>query len=93
MIGGEGGGDGLVGTTASVTQDLQYASSCSNSGPVSYALGGFLEAFAPKMHGMAAKSGGAVIGCGEATRAYLDGDTEMAAEAQSSARHVGDLGL
>ncbi|CAM4403101.1 DUF6507 family protein [Nocardiopsis rhodophaea] len=93
MIGGEDGGGGLVATTASVGEGLTYASSCANSSPISYALQGFLEAYGAKAGAMTAKSVSAVVGCGEATTAYINGDLEMATEAQSGAGHVSDLNL
>ncbi|CAM3765742.1 DUF6507 family protein [Nocardiopsis rhodophaea] len=91
--GGEDGEGGLVGTLTSMGKHLEYAGECAKSFPVNYALAEFAEHYGPQLNNMVAKTASAIDGCSTATRAYMNGNLEMAAEAQNNAGTVTDPDL
>ncbi|WP_159941377.1 MULTISPECIES: DUF6507 family protein [unclassified Nocardiopsis] len=84
-IGEEGGSDGLVGAMTSTESLLTAISEEANSAPVSMALGEFATHNFGLMGDMAGLTVSAVTGASEATTAYVNGNLEMAAEAQENA--------
>ncbi|WP_433698641.1 DUF6507 family protein [Nocardiopsis sp. CA-288880] len=84
-IGEEGGSEGLVGSMTSTETLLTSISGEANSAPVSMALGEFAEYNFGLMGDMAGVTVSAVTGASEATTHYVNGNLEMAAEAQQNA--------
>lgn len=78
--GGEGSGGGGGG------QDGGGQDGGAGGGLVALALSQFAEHTAPDLMFMAARAGRSLTGAVQATRAYMNGDIEMAAEAQRNAR-------
>lgn len=70
--------------------DLAGAVGQSGSGLVAAALGGFDEAQAGDIGFVFGRMGAAVSGAAQATRAYVEGDLEMAANAQAAASAAPD---
>ncbi|RCV48340.1 DUF6507 family protein [Marinitenerispora sediminis] len=85
---GDDGTGGLVGKITTFAGNVENAGAQAASGPISTALGEFVEEYAGKLQSMVLKSASAVGGCTEATMAYLDGDLEMAATAQEGAGRI-----
>lgn len=91
--GGEDGEGGLVGTLTTMGEHLDYAAQCSKSFPVITALAEFADHYRGPLENMVAKTSSAIDGCGTATRAYMNGNLEMAAEAQNNAGTITDPDL
>lgn len=70
--------------------DLGGAAGQSGSGLVAGALGGFGEVQAGGIGFVFARAGAAVSGAARATRAYVEGDLQMAANAQAAASAAPD---
>lgn len=64
---------------------LQASAAGSSSGIVAQALSGYAEQLSADLQQVVARTGSAVTGCALATRAYVDGDLEMAANAARAA--------
>ncbi|WP_026401375.1 DUF6507 family protein [Actinomadura rifamycini] len=79
------GADGLAGRFTSLAGHIDQADAAADSMPVNSALTAFVATYKPVLTGMAAKATGCVKGATTATRAYVDGDLEMAREAQRNA--------
>jgi hypothetical protein len=62
-------------------------------GLVALALSRFAENTAPELMFMAARAGKSLTGAVEATRAYMNGDIEMAAAAQRNARSAPTINM
>ncbi|MDN3358846.1 DUF6507 family protein [Actinomadura sp. DC4] len=82
---GHGGGDTLEHHFADFGVHLQNAGTGTASSPINTALKEFVEHYTPTLKGMATKTGSCVKGAVDATKAYIQGDLEMAAEAQRKA--------
>ncbi|HLU98102.1 MAG TPA: DUF6507 family protein [Thermobifida alba] len=81
-VGGEDGEGGLVGLLDTFGTHVEEAGTACDSGPIGMALGEFMEEYTDKLKGMVDKSISAITGCSDATMAYVNGNLEMAAEAQ-----------
>ncbi|SKA10393.1 hypothetical protein SAMN02745673_02468 [Marinactinospora thermotolerans DSM 45154] len=92
-VGGEDGEGGLVAAIDALGTHVEEAGTAADSGPIGTALAEFLEEYGTTLQGMVAKTASAITGCTDATTAYLDGNLEMAAEAQNNAGVVTDLDL
>ncbi|RAY11955.1 hypothetical protein DPM19_26740 [Actinomadura craniellae] len=64
---------------------MEYAAKASGSSIVAQALAGFGKHHHPTLTGLAQRTSRCVQGAVNATKAYLQGDLEMAAEAQRNA--------
>ncbi|OOC56647.1 MULTISPECIES: DUF6507 family protein [Nocardiopsis] len=84
-IGEEGGSEGLVGAMTAVEELVTEISTEANSAPVSVALGEFAQHNFDLMGDMASLTVSAVSGASEATTQYVNGNLDMAAEAQENA--------
>jgi hypothetical protein len=86
---GEGGGGGDGKTLQQKVTDfgnhIEDAGTGAASAPIGTALMEFVEHYSPTIKGMGTKTGSCIRGAVAATRAYIDGDLEMAAEAQRNA--------
>ncbi|GHC94972.1 hypothetical protein GCM10007079_46060 [Nocardiopsis terrae] len=89
-IGEEGGGEGLLGHMDAIQEAITGSESAAHSTPVSIALGEFCGHYFGVMGEMVAKTASGIEGASDATNAYVNGDLEMAAEAQSTAGEVPD---
>ncbi|NKY99688.1 DUF6507 family protein [Nocardiopsis alborubida] len=89
-IGDEEGTSGLTGDMRLLGLHLEQAAASSDSDPIGIALGAFAEHCFGTLQGMAELSASAVNGAGSATLYYVEGDTDMAAEAQDNAGAVED---
>ncbi|MCY9787763.1 DUF6507 family protein [Nocardiopsis sp. EMB25] len=87
-LGEEGGSDGLLGQMDRMETDITQASTHINSSPVSFALGEFAEYYFGLMGDMLSLTASALEATSEATTAYVEGNTEMALEAQRNAGEV-----
>ena len=67
----------------------QAAVGTGNSPIIADALFGFFEHYAPTLESIATRINNAVGGASAATRAYIDGDLEMAGEVQAAAAAAG----
>ncbi|CAM3753199.1 DUF6507 family protein [Nocardiopsis rhodophaea] len=92
-LGDEEGTEGLTSDIKSFGNHIETAAVKSDSGPIGTALHGFFDKYSEEMRAMASKTASAINGCGNAVSAYMDGNLEMAAEAQSNAGTVEDPGL
>ncbi|MEY9214296.1 hypothetical protein NI17_020515 [Thermobifida halotolerans] len=81
-VGGEDGTGGLVGLLDDFGTHVEEAGTACASGPIGMALGEFMDEYTDKLKGMVDKSVSAVTGCSDATMFYVNGNLEMAAEAQ-----------
>ncbi|KUP95783.1 DUF6507 family protein [Thermobifida cellulosilytica] len=81
-VGGEDGKGGLVGLLETFGTHVEEAGTACESGPISMALGEFVEEYSGKLKGMVNKSISAITGCSDATMAYVNGNLEMAERAQ-----------
>ncbi|MEE2046212.1 DUF6507 family protein [Nocardiopsis tropica] len=84
-LGEEGGGEGLFGDMETIEQRVTSLSTHINSAPIGIALGEFAEHNFGLMGDMAGVTVSAVTGASEATTHYVNGNLEMAAEAQQNA--------
>lgn len=89
-IGEEGGNGGLLGSMDRMEKAVTGCESTAHSLPVSIALGEFCGHYFGVMGQMLSKTASGVEGASEATTAYLNGDLDMAAEAQSTAGQIPD---
>ncbi|WP_160050612.1 MULTISPECIES: DUF6507 family protein [unclassified Nocardiopsis] len=87
-IGDEDGTYGLTGHMTSLETHLNEANSAANSDPVGVALSEFAEHYFTEVGDMVAKSASAVEGAGEATMHYVNGNLQMAEEAQANAGEI-----
>ncbi|GAA3759923.1 DUF6507 family protein [Salinactinospora qingdaonensis] len=93
QLGGSDGEGGLVALIDTFAGHVETAAGEAGSGPITLALTEFAEEYESTLKSMVAKGSSAVVGCSNATKAYLDGDLEMAAEAQQNAGDISDLDL
>ncbi|SHI56675.1 hypothetical protein SAMN05421803_101601 [Nocardiopsis flavescens] len=84
-VGDEEGTEGLTGHLTSLEGHLADAASGAHSPPIEMALGEFAGHFFAEVGDMVALTTSAVTGAGEATTHYVNGDLDMAAEAQANA--------
>ncbi|MBR8744870.1 DUF6507 family protein [Nocardiopsis sp. MG754419] len=89
-IGEEGGTSGLLGHMSQLETRITSLNSHINSAPIGIAIGEFAEHHFGALGGMLSLTASAVQGASEATTAYVEGDREMAAEAQASAGEIPD---
>ncbi|MEE2036198.1 DUF6507 family protein [Nocardiopsis sp. CT-R113] len=84
-IGEEGGSEGLVGSMTAAETLLESISSEADSAPISLALGEFAAHNFNLMGSMAGVTVSAVTHTSEAVNYYVQGNLDMAAEAQENA--------
>jgi hypothetical protein len=84
-IGEEGGSEGLVGHMAEIEDSVTGISTAADSTPVSIALGEFAGHYFGVMGEMVGLTISAITGASDATTAYVNGNHEMALEAQANA--------
>ncbi|GAA1467235.1 DUF6507 family protein [Nocardiopsis exhalans] len=89
-IGDEEGTGGLIGEGVSLGEALQEMDTAAGSVPISVALGEFAAHYFGLFGDAVGLSVSAVSGAAEATGHYVDGDLEMAAEAQATASTIPD---
>ncbi|MBR8744832.1 DUF6507 family protein [Nocardiopsis sp. MG754419] len=87
-LGEEGGSGGMLGHMNTISTTVESLSDTADSLPISIALGEFCGHYFDVMGGMVAKTSSGLTGASDATTAYVNGDLEMAAEAQSEAGKV-----
>ncbi|TDQ52268.1 DUF6507 family protein [Actinorugispora endophytica] len=92
-VGGEDGTGGLVALLTTFGTHVESAGTACASEPIGIALSEFVEEYSEDLTSMVAKSASAITGCVDATTFYLDGNLEMAAEAQGNAGDISDLDL
>ena len=73
------------GQMTALNTGVEGAATESSSNIVGSALAGFAESVTANIQFVFARTGSCMGGCAQATNAYLDGDFEMAANAQASA--------
>lgn len=78
------------GQMTSLNAGIEGAAAQSSSGIVASALAGFAEAAGANISFVFTRTGACLGGAATATNAYLDGDLEMAANAQASATAAPD---
>ncbi|MBA9006719.1 DUF6507 family protein [Thermomonospora cellulosilytica] len=81
---GEGGG-GLIGHIEDFASHVEEAATAAASMPIGTALQEYVAHTSPGLRGMVSKTASCIRGAVEATRAYVNGDLDMAAEAQRAA--------
>ncbi|SEF44209.1 hypothetical protein SAMN04489712_10134 [Thermomonospora echinospora] len=84
-IGDADGGDGLVGQIEDFARHVEDAAMAASSMPIGTALKEYVTHTSPGLKGMVTKTASCVTGAVQATKAYINGDLEMAAEAQRNA--------
>ncbi|WP_026129233.1 DUF6507 family protein [Nocardiopsis prasina] len=84
-IGEEGGTEGLLGHMTQLETRITALNTHINSPPIGIALGEFAEHHFGKLGDMLSLTASALEGTSDATTFYMEGDREMAAEAQSTA--------
>ncbi|KII00066.1 hypothetical protein LP52_03810 [Streptomonospora alba] len=90
-VGDEAMTEGLTGQIDDFGTHVENASEQAASAPIGQALQEFVDHFGPMMWTMVARTSSAVTAGSEATTAYIDGDLEMAADAQANAGDISDL--
>jgi Family of unknown function (DUF6507) len=87
LVAGEGGsGDGgLVKQLETFGTHVGEAGTAASSMPIGTALEEYMAYTTPGLRGMVSKAGSCITGAVEATKAYINGDMEMLAEAQRNA--------
>ncbi|MFD0686802.1 DUF6507 family protein [Actinomadura fibrosa] len=81
---GKGGG-GLVKQIEDFGDHVGDAGTAASSMPIGTALKEYVTHTSPGLKGMVSKSASCLTGAVKATKAYINGDLEMAAEAQRTA--------
>lgn len=85
-VGGYVTGDGgLVKELDNFSTHMGNAATASASAPINTALKELAGYVSPGLKGMVTKTGSCITGAVNATKAYIQGDLEMAAEAQRNA--------
>lgn len=87
-LGEEGGSEGMLGHMNTISTTVETISETLDSLPISIALGEFCGHYFEVMGQMVGKTVSGIEGASEAATAYVNGDLEMAAEAQSGAGDV-----
>jgi hypothetical protein len=82
---GHGGGETLEHHLKDFGDHLENAGNGAASSPINTALKEFVDHYSPTLKGMATKTGSCIKGAVDATKAYIQGDHEMAVEAQKKA--------
>ncbi|GAA4939231.1 hypothetical protein GCM10023224_20840 [Streptomonospora halophila] len=90
--GGDGEG-GLVAKIETFGGHVGDAGTAAASGPIGTALEEFVGEYGPSLEEMVLKSGSCIKGCVDATSAYLDGNLQMASDAQGNAGSIEELDL
>ncbi|MFI0482192.1 DUF6507 family protein [Actinomadura sp. 9N215] len=86
QLAGEGGdGGGLVKQLENFGTHVGQAGTAAASMPVGTALKEYVEYTTPGLKGMVTKGGACITGAVNATKAFINGDMEMLAEAQRAA--------
>lgn len=89
-LGEEGGSEGLFGDMDTIENKVTTLSTHINSAPIGIALGEFAEHYFGLMGDMLALTSNAVKQTSEATTAYVEGNRDMALEAQQNAGVIPD---
>ncbi|HJE58851.1 MAG TPA: DUF6507 family protein [Nocardiopsis listeri] len=89
-LGEEGGGSGLLGHMSQLETRITAVNSHINSAPIGIAIGEFAEHNFAMLGDMLSLTASGLQGAGEATTAYVEGDQDMAAEAQAQAGDIPD---
>ncbi|GHC71039.1 hypothetical protein GCM10007079_03090 [Nocardiopsis terrae] len=89
-IGEEGGTEGLLGHMNQLETRVTALNNHINSAPIGIALGEFAEHYFGMVGDMLSLTASAVQGTSEATTFYVEGDREMASEAQGTAGTIPD---
>ncbi|MFW6640711.1 DUF6507 family protein [Nocardiopsis algeriensis] len=84
-LGEQGSGEGLVGVMEKIQDDIETMGTYTDSPIVNMALGEFASHYFPIMKGMASLTISAVTGASQATTHYMNGNLEMAEDAQENA--------
>ncbi|WP_046471106.1 DUF6507 family protein [Allosalinactinospora lopnorensis] len=92
-LGDEEGTEGLTAQIESFNDHVEEAAGSAASEPIGKALEESVEEYGAKMQKMAAKTSSAISGCSAAAGHYMDGNLEMAAEAQGNTGDISDLDL
>lgn len=92
VSGGDGEG-GLVAKIDTFGGHIGDAGSAAASGPIGTALEEFVGEYGDTLKDMVLKSASCIRGCVDATSAYMNGNLEMASDAQSNAGNVENLDL
>ncbi|GAB3439235.1 hypothetical protein GCM10027570_03270 [Streptomonospora sediminis] len=92
-VSGEDGSGGLVAKIESFGTHIGDAGTAAASGPIGTALEEFVGEYGDKLQGMVLKSGSCIRGCVDATSAYLNGNLQMASDAQGNAGNIENLDL
>ncbi|MCY9784114.1 DUF6507 family protein [Nocardiopsis sp. EMB25] len=92
-LGVDEAGGGLSECVDRTSQKIESALEAAGSGPVESELLRFTGAYNGATGEMLLRGLSCVIGAGEATRAYMDGNEEMALEAQNNAGTMENLDL
>lgn len=87
-LGEEGSSDGLLGNMQEISTTVETINEMAASLPIGIALGEFCEHYFGVMGDMVSKTVSGLEGASEATTAYINGDLEMASEAQSTAGDI-----
>lgn len=90
LIGDEEGTTGLSGEYVELGRSLEEVDGAAASIPISIALGEFAAHFLGIVGDMVSLSASATGGAGEATMHYVNGNLEMAEDAQANACMVAD---
>lgn len=81
----QGVADEFDGHVRTMNSAMEGAASQASSGIIAQALSGFAESQRSSIEFVFTRTGAAMTGAANATRAYVQGDLEMAANAQASA--------
>ena len=87
-LGEEGSSDGLLGNMRDISTRVETINEMAESVPIGIALGEFCEHYFGVMGEMVSKTISGLEGASDATTAYVNGDLEMASEAQSAAGKI-----
>lgn len=87
-LGEEGSSDGLLGNMQDISTKVETINEMAESFPISVALSEFCEHYFGVMGEMVSKTVSGLEGASDATTAYVNGDLEMASEAQSTAGQI-----
>ncbi|MDA0565004.1 DUF6507 family protein [Streptomonospora sp. S1-112] len=90
-VGGDDGTGGLVAKIETFGGHIQEAGTAAASGPIGTALEEFVTEYGGTLESMVLKTAAAINGCVKATGYYLEGNLQMAADAQSNADNIESL--
>ncbi|MUL43268.1 hypothetical protein FZ103_19205 [Streptomonospora sp. PA3] len=92
-VAGADGEGGLVAKIETFGTHIGEAGTAAASGPIGTALEEFVGEYGTTLQEMVLKSGSCIKGCVDATTAYLNGNLQMASDAQGNAGNIDDLDL